>query len=101
MNLAECLVDTWGGFVFINMDADAEPLTDFLDPLPSDDHLGLFQLEQMRYQSHRIIELNVNWKSALDAFTEATTSPVRIRSPCHACRTSDRSTTSSGSTPAA
>ena len=26
--------DTWGGFVFVNLDPDAEPLLDFLDPLP-------------------------------------------------------------------
>ena len=24
----------WGGFVFVNLDPDAEPLLDFLDPLP-------------------------------------------------------------------
>ena len=28
-------VDTWGGFVFVNMDLDAEPLLEFLDPLPT------------------------------------------------------------------
>ncbi len=27
-------VDTWGGFVFINMDPDAEPLLEYLDPDP-------------------------------------------------------------------
>src|SRR5262249_33996726 len=26
--------DTWGGFVFVNMDADAPPLLEFLDPIP-------------------------------------------------------------------
>ena len=71
VDLAQCRVDTWGGFVFVTMDPDTETLAEFLDPLPSVEHLGLFRLEEMRFQSHRIIELKVNWKSALDAFTEA------------------------------
>ena len=71
IDLAECRVETWGGFVFINMDPAAEPLLDFLAPLPGVDHLGLYRLQEMRYQSHRTIVLNVNWKAALDAFTEA------------------------------
>ncbi len=29
-----CASSRWGGFVFVNMDLDAEPLLDFLDPLP-------------------------------------------------------------------
>ena len=28
-----CGAETWGGFVFVNFDPDAEPLLDFLDPL--------------------------------------------------------------------
>ena len=44
--LPECLVDTWGGWVFINMDPNAEPLLDFLDPLPT--RLAGFKLEEMR-----------------------------------------------------
>lgn len=71
LDLVECRVDTWGGFVFVNMNADAEPLVEFLDPLIRSDHLGPFRLDAMRYQSHRTITLPVNWKAALDAFTEA------------------------------
>ena len=33
--LAPVRVDTWGGFVFVNLDPDAEPLLDYLDPLPT------------------------------------------------------------------
>ena len=31
---ARCASTRWGGFVFVNLDPDAEPLLDFLDPLP-------------------------------------------------------------------
>ncbi|MBV8559199.1 MAG: Rieske (2Fe-2S) protein, partial [Acidimicrobiia bacterium] len=34
LRLGRLRADTWGGFVFVNMDPDAEPLLDFLDPIP-------------------------------------------------------------------
>ena len=34
LGLRPVRVECWGGFVFVNMDLDAEPLLDFLDPLP-------------------------------------------------------------------
>ena len=32
--LGQALVDSWGGFVFSNMDLDAEPLLNYLHPVP-------------------------------------------------------------------
>ena len=46
--LSDVLVGRWGGFVFVNMDLDAEPLLEFLDPAPS--LLGPFELDKMRYR---------------------------------------------------
>ena len=40
---AEC----WGGFVFVNFDPDAEPLLDYLQPLP--ELLAAYHLERMRF----------------------------------------------------
>ena len=40
--------ELWGGFVFINMDPEAPPLLDYLDPIPS--VFAPFQFENMRYQ---------------------------------------------------
>ena len=67
--LAQCRVDTWGGFVFVNMDPDAEDLVDFLDPLPA--RLEGFALDRMRYLWHQRFVLPANWKTAIDAFIEA------------------------------
>lgn len=67
--LAPCAVDTWGGFVFVNMDSGAESLTSFLDPLPG--RLEGFGLDQMRYRWHKRFVLPANWKTAVDAFVEA------------------------------
>jgi phenylpropionate dioxygenase-like ring-hydroxylating dioxygenase large terminal subunit len=61
---AEC----WGGFVFVNFDRDAEPLVDFLDPLPT--LLAPYRLEDMRFRSYRTTVLPANWKAVVDAFNE-------------------------------
>jgi len=61
--------ETWGGFVFVNLDPGAEPLLDFLAPLP--DVLAPYHLEQMRLRSVITTVLATNWKAATDAFNEA------------------------------
>ncbi|MGZ6962832.1 MAG: aromatic ring-hydroxylating oxygenase subunit alpha [Acidimicrobiia bacterium] len=62
---AEC----WGGFVFVNPDANAEPLLDFLDPLP--ELLAPYRLEEMRLRAQLGTVLPANWKSVVDAFNES------------------------------
>lgn len=60
--------ETWGGFVFVNMDPEAEPLLDFLDPIPR--LLAGHHLEQMRLRARRTVVLPANWKAVVDAFNE-------------------------------
>ncbi len=67
--LPQCRVDTWGGWVFVNMDGGAEPLADYLDPSPS--RLDGFKLEDMRIAWYKTVILPANWKTALDAFIES------------------------------
>jgi len=67
--LPEVKVDTWGGWVFVNMDPNAEPLLDFLDPAPS--RLAGFKLEDMRVAWSKSVLVGANWKTGLDAFVEA------------------------------
>jgi phenylpropionate dioxygenase-like ring-hydroxylating dioxygenase large terminal subunit len=69
LSLKPVKVDTWGGFVFINMDPDCEPLSKFLDPVPH--YLDPFELENMRYRWYASIKMPCNWKVALNAFNEA------------------------------
>ncbi|WP_250961736.1 aromatic ring-hydroxylating dioxygenase subunit alpha [Pseudomonas sp. CG7] len=66
--LKEVLVDTWGGFVFINMDPQAEPLAKYLAPVP--EFTDCFEFEKMRYRWYKSIRLPCNWKVALEAFNE-------------------------------
>jgi len=68
VRLNEVRCERWGGFVFINMDLNAEPLLDFLHPLP--DLLAPYKLEQLRYRSYRTTIIPANWKITIDAFNE-------------------------------
>ncbi len=60
--------ETWGGFVFVNFDPEAEPLLDFLEPLPA--LLAPYRPEDMRFRSYRTTVLPANWKAVIDAFNE-------------------------------
>ena len=69
LRLAPVRAGTWGGFVFVNLDGNAEPLAEFLDPLPR--LLAPYRLEEMRFRAYRSTVLPANWKVVLDAFNEA------------------------------
>lgn len=74
-------VDTWGGWVWINLDPDCEPLRDYLEPAAT--MLDPFQLENMRCRWRKWIVFDCNWKVALEAFNETyhvqTTHPEFMR----------------------
>ena len=62
------LVDTWGPLVFVNLDPAAEPLTEFLAPVPDD--AAWLRPEQYSCTAVVTIPLPCNWKAAIDAFSE-------------------------------
>jgi hypothetical protein len=47
-SLAEVKVDTWGGWIYVNMDARCEPLIDFLGDAAR--ILQPFEFEKMRFK---------------------------------------------------
>ena len=61
-------VDTWGGWLWINMDPDCEPLGDYL--FPAAKILDPFGLENMRFKWRKWLNFDCNWKVALEAFNE-------------------------------
>ncbi len=67
-SLSEVKVDTWGGWIFINMDLNCEPLRQFLEPAAS--ILDAFQFDKMRYKWRQWVIYPSNWKTALEAFME-------------------------------
>jgi phenylpropionate dioxygenase-like ring-hydroxylating dioxygenase large terminal subunit len=69
LQLPEVHLDIWGGFVFINMSSDPEPLLDFLSPIP--ERLAPFEFEKMRLIRYRTSIMECNWKTAVHSFNEA------------------------------
>ncbi len=68
-SLPEVRVGTWGGFVFINMDPNCEPLEDYLGDLPN--HFERWPLEDRFKEAHVAKVMPCNWKVAQEAFMEA------------------------------
>ena len=66
--LSEVRVDTWGGWIYINMDPDCVSLREFLEPAAS--ILDPFEFEKMRYKWCQRVIFDCNWKTALEAFME-------------------------------
>jgi hypothetical protein len=67
--LNEIKVDSWGGWLWINMDPNCESLRDYLEPAAG--HLDQFQLDKMRYRWRRWVVFECNWKVAIEAFMES------------------------------
>lgn len=69
LNLPSVRCETWGGFVFVNMDDEAAPLSDFLAEIPH--FMKSYRMEQMHVVKDVVIELDANWKVVLEAFLES------------------------------
>jgi nitrite reductase/ring-hydroxylating ferredoxin subunit len=69
LRLAPVRVDAFGGFVFVNLDPDAAPLLDFLDPLPQ--VLAPYHLDRLRLRAYLTTVIPANWKAVVDAFNES------------------------------
>jgi phenylpropionate dioxygenase-like ring-hydroxylating dioxygenase large terminal subunit len=67
--LSEIKCDSWGGFVFFNLNPNAEPLLEFLDPLPA--HLDPYHFDRMVMTRDWTVEWDCNWKTSVDAFNES------------------------------
>ena len=67
-SLSKVNVDTWGGWIWINLDPDCEPLRDYLEPAAS--MLDPFELQNMRCRWRKWGIFDCNWKVALEAFNE-------------------------------
>jgi phenylpropionate dioxygenase-like ring-hydroxylating dioxygenase large terminal subunit len=67
-NLTPVKVEVWGGFVFIHMDLNAEPLEKFLEPFNT--LTGRFEYEKLRFSWYRTSIAPCNWKIAHEAFSE-------------------------------
>ena len=67
-SLTPVKVDTWGGWIWINMDSEAGPLREYLEPIAT--LLDPFEFDKMRYRFRFWGIFDCNWKVALEAFLE-------------------------------
>ncbi len=67
-SLTPVQVDSWGGWIWINMDPEAGPLREWLEPIAS--LIDPFEFDKMRYRFRFWGIFDCNWKVALEAFLE-------------------------------
>ena len=63
-------VDSWGPFVFVNPDADAQPLADVLGELPQLVERSGLRLDTLAYHGRREFNLKANWKVGIENYLE-------------------------------
>ncbi len=68
LSLVPLRIDTWGGFVWVCMDPNIEPLADYLGEIPR--HLDSYQMDQHVLVMDETVEWNCNWKTSVDIFSE-------------------------------
>ncbi len=69
MHLPEVRVETWGGFVFINRDADAPPLETYLGRLVP--HFADWSYGDLYLATTIRKTIQANWKTGVEAFLES------------------------------
>ena len=68
IRLRDVRCDTWGGWVWINLDSNCRPLREYL--ASAADMLDPFMLQNMRYRWRQWVHFDCNWKTAMEAFIE-------------------------------
>jgi len=71
--LPECKVGIWAGWVFVNLDAAAPPLDEYLEALPSHFEPNVFNqftFDQRWKSAHVAKVVDANWKVCMEAFIE-------------------------------
>jgi phenylpropionate dioxygenase-like ring-hydroxylating dioxygenase large terminal subunit len=76
LGLVALEIDTWGPFVFVNPDPDAEALADFLDDVPERIASAGIDVESLRFLRRPASELAANWKLCVENFLECYHCPV-------------------------
>ena len=67
--LPQVKIDTWDGWVFINMDENAPPLKEYMGVIP--EHFPQWKHGQRYISAHVEKVIAANWKTVLEAFIES------------------------------
>jgi choline monooxygenase len=74
MGMAPLRVDVWEQFIFVNFDAQAEPLAAYLGKIP--EQARGFQFEGLQFAERRDYVINCNWKVYVDNYLEGYHIPI-------------------------
>ncbi len=66
--LVSVRMETWQGFVFVNLSAEAPPLVEWLGDLPP--HLARFDFSGLRSAHEVTYEVDANWKFIAENYSE-------------------------------
>jgi phenylpropionate dioxygenase-like ring-hydroxylating dioxygenase large terminal subunit len=66
--LTPACVDTWGPMVFVNLDPNAVPLSEYLEAVPGDS--AALDLDRFRCVARILTKAPANWKLVADGFSE-------------------------------
>ena len=69
LGLTPVKVDTWGGWLWFNMDPDSCSLVEYLGE--PGEHLETYEFEKFDLIDYQTFEWDGNWKHAVDAFNES------------------------------
>jgi phenylpropionate dioxygenase-like ring-hydroxylating dioxygenase large terminal subunit len=70
LGLVRLRVDTWGPFVFVNADPDAEPLAETLEDVPERIAAAGIDVDALRFLERSESETEANWKLCAENFLE-------------------------------
>jgi choline monooxygenase len=70
LGLVPLRVDTWGPFVFVNADPDAEPLAESLEEVPERIAEAGIDVDGLRFLERSESEVEANWKLCAENFLE-------------------------------
>ncbi|MFM8353380.1 MAG: aromatic ring-hydroxylating oxygenase subunit alpha, partial [Gammaproteobacteria bacterium] len=63
LSIRRIACESWGGWVWINMNPDAEPLADYLGMIPQ--HLDPYHFDRMALVNDITVEWDCNWKASV------------------------------------
>jgi choline monooxygenase len=69
LSLAQLRLETWGPFVFVNADAEAEPLAEALGPIPAQ-LAEILDVDALEFRFRTEFTLEANWKITCENFLE-------------------------------
>jgi choline monooxygenase len=74
MGMVPLRVEVWEQFIFVNFDAQAEPLAEYLGQIP--EQVRGFQFQGLQFAERRDYVINCNWKVYVDNYLEGYHIPI-------------------------